>query len=196
MTLTSTYISTSTGVAASKHGQQTQQLKWKSGATHPWMLQASFSCVLIFLLKDGLQTPNMDSRYGTPSPLVPRCWWLNCQQLRCFGKYSSPLFEGIKVTKHEQQLQVLEWTSGAPIARCRWYHCHVIMWLCKTIIYSLLPEFISVCLYHDFILISFTISPVGVHSFPIPKSSGDFRKSYKELNLTNNLTFDKLLHLQ
>ena len=31
---------------------------------------------------------------------------------------SSPLFEGIKVTKREQQLQVLEWISEAPIPRC------------------------------------------------------------------------------
>ena len=123
-------------VAATKHGQKTQQLNRKSGATHPWMLQSSFSCGYVtFLLKDGLQTLNMDSRYGTPMPIVPRCWWLNCHQLRCFDKYSSPLFEGIKVTKHEQQLQILEWTSGAPIARCCWRHCHMVMWLCKTIIF-------------------------------------------------------------
>ena len=35
VTLISTYISTSTGVAGTKDGQQTQQLKRKSGATHP-----------------------------------------------------------------------------------------------------------------------------------------------------------------
>ena len=119
-------------------GHQTwrQQLNRKSGSTHPWMLQSSFSGdKVIFLLKDGLQTPNMDSRYGTPMPLVPRCSWLNCHQLRCFDKYLSPLFEGIKVTKHEQQLQVLEWTSGAPIARCCWRHFHMVIWLCKTIIF-------------------------------------------------------------
>ena len=49
-------------------------LNRKSGSTHPWMLQSSFSCdYVIFLLKDGLQTRNIDRRYGAPMPLVRRC---------------------------------------------------------------------------------------------------------------------------